>query len=188
MTGSEHILGVESLQNSDLPHQQLSALSVSPKVSTEVPAKVSNTTWITGNLGAPPILPSLKPNSEPPTLRRKMTIVGDGACGKTYALVSFTKGYSPKVYVSTVFENYVVSVGIYNYNVDLALWDTACQEDYCKMRPLSYPDSNLTVTAFAIDSPDSIWNAQNGVRNILYCCKGCLMIVKLVDCRSRTFQ
>lgn len=47
--------------------------------------------------------------------------------------------------------------------VELALWDTAGQEDYDRLRPLSYPDSHVILICFAIDSPDSLDNVQEKV-------------------------
>ena len=38
----------------------------------------------------------------PAELRRKLVIVGDGACGKTCLLIVFFKRYFPEVYVPTV--------------------------------------------------------------------------------------
>ena len=42
--------------------------------------------------------------------------------------------------------------------VELALWDTAGQEDYDRLRPLSYPDTDVILMCFSIDSPDSLTN------------------------------
>lgn len=72
---------------------------------------------------------------------------------------------SPKVYVPTVFENYVADVEVDGKHVELALWDTAGQEDYDRLRPLSYPDSHVILICFAIDSPDSLDNVQEKVRS-----------------------
>jgi Ras homolog gene family, member A len=44
------------------------------------------------------------------------------------------------------------------YQVELALWDTAGQEDYDRLRPLSYPDTDVILMCFSIDSPDSLEN------------------------------
>ncbi|KAF9116409.1 GTP-binding protein Rho1 [Mortierella sp. AM989] len=93
-------------------------------------------------------------------IRRKLVIVGDGACGKTCLLVVFSQGIFPQVHVPTVFENYVTDVKIDGKSVELALWDTAGQEDYDRLRPLSYPDSHVILICFAIDSPDSLENVQ----------------------------
>ncbi|KAJ3507367.1 hypothetical protein NMY22_g16953 [Coprinellus aureogranulatus] len=64
------------------------------------------------------------------------------------------------VYVPTVFENYVADVEVDGKHVELALWDTAGQEDYDRLRPLSYPDSHVILICFAVDSPDSLDNVQ----------------------------
>jgi len=87
-----------------------------------------------------------------------LVIVGDGACGKTCLLIVFSKDQFPEVYVPTVFENYVADIEVDNKQVELALWDTAGQEDYDRLRPLSYPDTDVILMCFSIDSPDSLEN------------------------------
>lgn len=63
-----------------------------------------------------------------------------------------------------MFENYVADVEVDGKHVELALWDTAGQEDYDRLRPLSYPDSHVILICFAVDSPDSLDNVQEKVR------------------------
>ncbi|XP_050414269.1 ras-like GTP-binding protein RHO isoform X1 [Patella vulgata] len=91
-------------------------------------------------------------------IRKKLVIVGDGACGKTCLLIVFSKDQFPEVYVPTVFENYVADIEVDSKQVELALWDTAGQEDYDRLRPLSYPDTDVILMCFSIDSPDSLDN------------------------------
>ena len=71
-----------------------------------------------------------------------------------------------QVYVPTVFENYVADVEVDGKHVELALWDTAGQEDYDRLRALSYPDSHVILICFAIDSPDSLDKVQEKVRQM----------------------
>lgn len=71
--------------------------------------------------------------------------------------------YFEQVYVPTVFENYVADVEVDGKHVELALWDTAGQEDYDRLRPLSYPDSHVILICFSVDSPDSLDNVQEKV-------------------------
>lgn len=91
-------------------------------------------------------------------IRKKLVIVGDGACGKTCLLIVFSKDQFPEVYVPTVFENYVADIEVDGKQVELALWDTAGQEDYDRLRPLSYPDTDVILMCFSVDSPDSLEN------------------------------
>ncbi|ROL44891.1 Rho-related GTP-binding protein RhoA-D [Anabarilius grahami] len=91
-------------------------------------------------------------------IRKKLVIVGDGACGKTCLLIVFSKDQFPEVYVPTVFENYIADIEVDSKQVELALWDTAGQEDYDRLRPLSYPDTDVILMCFSIDSPDSLEN------------------------------
>ncbi|KAJ7402250.1 hypothetical protein BTVI_88229 [Pitangus sulphuratus] len=99
-------------------------------------------------------------------IRKKLVIVGDGACGKTCLLIVFSKDQFPEVYVPTVFENYIADIEVDGKQVELALWDTAGQEDYDRLRPLSYPDTDVILMCFSIDSPDSLGRDQ-GVRGDL---------------------
>jgi len=116
-------------------------------------------------------------------LRRKLVIVGDGACGKTCLLIVFSKGTFPEVYVPTVFENYVADVEVDGKHVELALWDTAGQEDYDRLRPLSYPDSHVILICFAIDSQDSLDNVQEKwISEVLHFCQNLPII--LVGCKK----
>lgn len=48
--------------------------------------------------------------------------------------------------------------------VELALWDTAGQEEYDRLRPLSYPETDLLFVCFAIDCPNSLENVMDKVR------------------------
>ena len=47
--------------------------------------------------------------------------------------------------------------------IELALWDTAGQEDYDRLRPLSYPDADVLLICFAVDSPDTLENVPEKV-------------------------
>ena len=52
-----------------------------------------------------------------------------------------------------MFENYVTLVNFDGKLVELALWDTAGQEEYDRLRPLSYPESDVILIVFSIDFP-----------------------------------
>ena len=90
-------------------------------------------------------------------IRKKLIIVGD-ACGKTCLLTVYSKDVFPSVYVPRVFESYVADVEVDEKQVELAFWDTAGGTDYDRLRPLSYPDTDVIVMCFSIGSPDSLEN------------------------------
>ncbi|XP_075430198.1 transforming protein RhoA-like isoform X2 [Ascaphus truei] len=91
-------------------------------------------------------------------IRKRLVVVGDGACGKTCLLIVFSKDEFPESHIPTVFENYVADIEVDGKRVELALWDTAGQEDYNRLRTLSYPDANVILMCFSIDTPDSLEN------------------------------
>ncbi|ORX55251.1 ras-domain-containing protein [Piromyces finnis] len=92
--------------------------------------------------------------------RKKLVVVGDGACGKTSLLLVQSGKPFPEGYVPTVFENYLSAFWVDNKPVELALWDTAGQEDYDRLRPLSYPDADIVLICFSIGYPESYYNVD----------------------------
>lgn len=87
-------------------------------------------------------------------IRKKLVIVGDGACGKTCLLIVFSKDQFPEVYVPTVFENYVADIEVDSKQVSLC-----CKNNYFvhfldemlnikRWWPFSY-EANITLMAIS---------------------------------------
>lgn len=51
--------------------------------------------------------------------------------------------------------------------ISLGLWDTAGQEDYDRLRPLSYPQTDVFLICFSLVSPPSYENVRTKVRSQL---------------------
>ncbi|XP_052463296.1 rho-related GTP-binding protein RhoF-like [Carassius gibelio] len=88
----------------------------------------------------------------------KIVIVGDGGCGKTSLLMVYAKGDFPEKYAPSVFEKYVTTVSYGGKDIQLNLYDTAGQEDYDRLRPLSYQEANLVVICYDVTNPTSFDN------------------------------
>ncbi|KAL9959587.1 hypothetical protein ACROYT_G032921 [Oculina patagonica] len=91
-------------------------------------------------------------------IRKKLVIIGDNACGKTCLLVAFADLEFPEDYVPAVLQNHIADIVVDGKTIKVALWDTIGEEEYYRLRPLSYPDTDVILMCFSIDSPKSFGN------------------------------
>ncbi|PVF98533.1 GTP-binding protein rhoA [Serendipita vermifera] len=103
--------------------------------------------------------------------------------GKTCLLTKFQHGQFPQTFMPTSWESYVVDIEVKNRAIGLALWDTAGQEDYDRLRTLSYPSTDVVLICFSLDYPASLENVeQKWVPEIAHFCPGVPFI--LVGCKA----
>lgn len=94
--------------------------------------------------------------------RLKMVVVGDGAVGKSCFLITWSSGSFPSEYVPTVFDNYAMDKFVEGHgNVILAVFDTAGQEDYDRLRPLAYPETDVILMCYDISNRSSFENIKS---------------------------
>jgi len=90
----------------------------------------------------------------------KLVCVGDGAVGKTSVLIKFVDNEFSEEHIPTVFDNHAKFVQHGEKLINLSLWDTAGQEDYARLRPLSYPHTDVFLVCFSLTSEVSLKNVS----------------------------
>ncbi|KAJ7281850.1 ras family-domain-containing protein [Mycena rebaudengoi] len=119
-------------------------------------------------------------------IQRKVVVCGDGACGKTSLLNVFTRGFFSQVYEPTVFENYVHDILVDDQQVELSLWDTAGQEEFDRLRSLSYAETHVIMICFSVDNPISLENVETKwLEEILEYCPGVKLVLVALKCDLR---
>ncbi|KAG2470751.1 RHOF protein, partial [Polypterus senegalus] len=113
----------------------------------------------------------------------KIVIVGDGGCGKTSLLMVYAKGDFPEKYAPSVFEKYVTKIKVGSKEINLNLYDTAGQEDYDRLRPLSYQNANLVMVCYDVTNPTSFDNILiKWYPEVNHFCRGVPII--LIGCKT----
>ena len=84
--------------------------------------------------------------------------------GKTCMLISYTENRFIEKHVPTVFDQHdsiIPDCPTAGVKTRLGLWDTAGQEHYDRLRPLSYPDTDVFIVCYAINIPSTFENVAN---------------------------
>lgn len=91
----------------------------------------------------------------------KCVIVGDGTVGKTSLLINFTSDRFSTDYVPTIFDNYQSNILVNSKPITLNLWDTAGQEEFDKIRPISYRNTDIFIICYSVNDIKSLNNIFN---------------------------
>ena len=80
----------------------------------------------------------------------KCVVVGDAGVGKTCLLERFTKDNFFHDHLPMVVDDYVSDVIFYGRGVRFDLKDTSGQDNYDRIRPLSYPQTDVFLIYFSL--------------------------------------
>ncbi|KAL9119802.1 MAG: hypothetical protein Q9187_003643 [Circinaria calcarea] len=76
-----------------------------------------------------------------------------------------------------------------NVHIELSLWDTAGQEEFDRLRSLSYDDTHTIMLCFSVDSKDSLENIESKwVSEIAENCQGVKLVLVALKCDLREQQ
>nr|AAM74082.1 Rho3 GTP binding protein [Ustilago maydis] len=119
-------------------------------------------------------------------IARKVLVFGDGASGKTSLLFVFVRHEFPQT-SPTVFENYThIQHTHTGLAVELTLWDTAGQEEFDKLRSLSYADTDVVLLCFSVDNPVSLQNVESRwIAEIRHHCPAVKIMLVALKCDLR---
>lgn len=93
------------------------------------------------------------------------------------------------MYEPTVFENYVHDIFVDNIHMELSLWDTAGQEEFDRLRSLSYDDTQAIMLCFSVDNEHSLENVKSKwIEEIAECCGGVKIVLVALKCDLREEQ
>ncbi|KAJ7220077.1 P-loop containing nucleoside triphosphate hydrolase protein [Mycena pura] len=90
----------------------------------------------------------------------KLVVVGDGGVGKMSMLISYTSNSFPFDYLPSVFESYAATVNVGGTLYTFMIFDTMGQPEYDHLRPLSYPQTDVFLVCFSVNSPESFENVR----------------------------
>ncbi|CCC68893.1 hypothetical protein NCAS_0B08090 [Naumovozyma castellii] len=139
--------------------EQFTTATLTPTPKDQYPIGLSRA--FDRTLSTLPSYDQMKRTNNLPDFHVKIVIVGDEGVGKTCLLISYVQREFPTGDIPTVFENYVTDFeGPDGEVVELALWDTAAQEDYNRLRPLSYTDVDILLVCYSVANPTSLKNIK----------------------------
>jgi len=108
----------------------------------------------------------------------KLVAVGDGAVGKTSLLTVLKGDAFPERYIPTIFENYTQSYSQDGQQYSLHIWDTPGQDEYDRLRPISYQDAKVILLCFSLDKRQSFLNLnERWIMEVKYYCKDAKIIL-----------
>ncbi|CDI98742.1 likely rho family Ras GTPase [Echinococcus multilocularis] len=85
---------------------------------------------------------------------------------------------SMDVYIPTIADTYTSKLKAGNTTVVFNLFDTAGQQEYARLRQLSYPQTDIFIVCFAVNDTDSYQNARDlWIPEVRHFCPNALILL-----------
>ncbi|KAG4430896.1 hypothetical protein IFR05_013626 [Cadophora sp. M221] len=91
----------------------------------------------------------------------KLVVVGDSGRLKQCLLITYVTNKYPSEYVPQVFDNYAVTIMVGDEPYTLGIFDTTGQESYDRLRPLSYPLTDVFMIIISTSTPSNYTSARD---------------------------
>ncbi|KAJ8306988.1 hypothetical protein KUTeg_015072, partial [Tegillarca granosa] len=118
----------------------------------------------------------------------KFVIVGDKAVGKLSLIVTYLDGAFPGEYLPP---NYDGNVDINNFvdgeMVKFRLWYINAEDEYERLRPFSYPQTDILIVCYSVEKPASLENVRTKwLPEVRHYCPSVPVI--LVACKTGSYH
>jgi small GTP-binding protein len=95
--------------------------------------------------------------------------------GQNSLLISYSSNKFPAEYIPAVFDDWEAEIVIQEQQVKISLWDTVGQQQYARIRALSYPKTDIFLLCFNVMNEASFANVGDWKAELeSECPSGCL--------------
>ena len=98
----------------------------------------------------------------------KIVLVGGKNSEKTTFLIVFRGDPFPKDYVPSIFENFSMELKKGKKTYQLDIWDAPGQDEFDRLRPLSYQDVNILLLMFNFNDRETFLKLEQWMLEINY--------------------
>ncbi|KAG0438024.1 Transforming protein RhoA [Dictyocoela muelleri] len=113
----------------------------------------------------------------------KIILIGDTHTGKTSILKRLIDNTFSMSYSSTYFDTFSYLTNYKDKCIELKCWDIAGSDDYDRIATLAYPNTNIVLLCYAVDSMTSFKNLQSKyLKEVSFYCNDVKIVVVATKC------
>ena len=100
------------------------------------------------------------------TIRCVFMSDAEAMLAKSHFLIALSGEPLPEDYEPTIFKNYKHDFQYNGQNIEMHLWDTSGQEEYDRLRPMSYAKCDIAVLIFSLNNKKTLTNLDKYVKEV----------------------